>query len=121
MPTTTSSASRSAFLSRGSADARAAALGADAVVLDVEMAVKRAYWSLWQAHQRLAVYERQRVLAERFAKTAEQRYAIGGVPQSDVLRAQVELTHAITDAQSGSLAIDTARAALNALLSRPPD
>jgi outer membrane protein TolC len=102
-------------------DARAAALGADAVVLDVEMAVKRAYWSLWQAHQRLAVYERQRVLAERFAKTAEQRYATGGVPQSDVLRAQVELTHAITDAQSGSLAIDTARTALNALLSRPPD
>ena len=102
-------------------DARAVALGADAVVLDVETAVKRAYWSLWQAHQRLAVYERQRVLAERFAKTAEQRYAIGGVPQSDVLRAQVELTHAITDAQSGSLAIDTARAALNALLSRPPD
>jgi outer membrane protein TolC len=102
-------------------EARAAALGADAVVLDVETAVKRAYWSLWQAHQRLAVYERQRVLAERFAKTAEQRYAIGGVPQSDVLRAQVELTHAITDVQSGSLAIDTARAALNALLSRPPD
>jgi outer membrane protein, heavy metal efflux system len=101
-------------------DARAAALGADAVVLDVEAAVKRAYWSLWQAHERLAVYERQRVLAERFEKTAVQRYAIGAVPQSDVLRAQVELTHAITDVQSGSLAIDTARAALNALLSRPP-
>jgi cobalt-zinc-cadmium efflux system outer membrane protein len=101
-------------------DARAAALGADAVVLDVEAAVKRAYWSLWQGHQRLVVYERQRVLAERFAKTAEQRYASGGVPQSDVLRAQFELTHAITEVQSGSLAIDTARAALNALLSRPP-
>jgi outer membrane protein TolC len=101
-------------------DARAATLGADAVGLDVEAAVKRAYWSLWQAHQRVAVYERQRVLAERFAKTAEQRYATGGVPQSDVLRAQVELTHAITDVQTASLAIDTARAALNALLSRPP-
>jgi outer membrane protein, heavy metal efflux system len=101
-------------------DARAAALGAGAVVLDVEAAVKRAYWSLWQAHQRLGVYERERVLAERFAKTAEQRYAAGGVPQSDVLRAQVELTHAITEVQSGALAIETARAALNALLSRPP-
>jgi len=101
-------------------DARAAALDADAVVLDVETAVKRAYWSLWRAHQRLAIYERQRVLTERFAKTAEQRYAVGGVPQADVLRAQVELTHAITEVQSGSLAIDTARAGLNALLSRPP-
>jgi outer membrane protein, heavy metal efflux system len=100
--------------------ARAMAHGADAVVLEVEVAVKRAYWSLWQAHQRVAVYERERVLAERFAKTAEQRYAISGVPQSDVLRAQVELTRAITEARTGALAIDTARAALNALLSRPP-
>src|SRR5262249_51899842 len=101
-------------------DARAAALGADAVVLDVEAAVKRAFWSLWQAHQPGAGYERQRGLAERFAKTAQERDAAGGGPPSGVLRAQVELTHAITDVQTASLAIDTARAALNALLSRPP-
>ncbi len=101
--------------------ARAVARSADAVVLDVEAAVKRAYWSLWQAHQRVAVYERQRLLAERFARTVEERYATSGVPQSDVLRAQVELTHAVTEVQTGALAIDTARAGLNALLSRPPD
>jgi outer membrane protein, heavy metal efflux system len=101
-------------------EARAVARGADAVGLDVEAAVKRAYWSLWEAHQRVAVYERARILAERFAKTAEQRYAISGVPQSDVLRAQVELTRAITEARTGALAIETARATLNALLSRPP-
>ncbi len=101
-------------------DARAMARSADAVALDVEAAVKRAYWSLWQAQQRVAVYQRQRVLAERFAKTAAERYTTGGVPQADVLRAQVELSHAITDVQTGALAIDTARAGLNALLSRPP-
>ncbi len=101
-------------------EARAMSHGADAVVLDVEAEVRRTYWSLWQAHQRVAVYERQRVLAERFASTAVQRYATGGVPQSDVLRAQVELTRAITEVKTGSLAIDTARAGLNALLSRPP-
>ncbi len=101
-------------------EARAMSHGADAVVLDVEAEVRRAYWSLWQAHERVAVYERQRVLAERFATTAVQRYAIGGVPQSDVLRAQVELTHAVTEVKTGTLAIDTARASLNALLSRPP-
>ena len=37
-----------------------------------------------------------------------------------MLRAQVELTHAATDVQTGALAIDTARAGLNALLSRSP-
>jgi len=101
-------------------EARAASHGADAVVLDVEQEVKRAYWELWRAHERVAVYERQRVLAERVAKTAEQRYASSAVPQSDVLRAQIELTHAVTEAKTGALAIDTARAALNALLSRRP-
>src|SRR5262249_21851018 len=77
-------------------------------------------WRVWRGDEGLAIYERQRVLTERFAKTAEQRYAVGGVPQADVLRAQVELTHAITEVQSGSLAIDTARAGLNARLGRPP-
>jgi outer membrane protein, heavy metal efflux system len=101
-------------------EAHAMAQSADAVALDVEAAVKRAYWSLWQAHQRIVVYERQRQLAERFAKAAEGRYATGGAPQADVLRAQVELTHAATDVQTGALAIDTTRAGLNALLSRLP-
>src|SRR5215813_6026739 len=50
-------------------EARAMAHGADAVALEVEASVKRAYWSLWQASKRVGVYERQRVLAERFAKT----------------------------------------------------
>jgi cobalt-zinc-cadmium efflux system outer membrane protein len=67
-------------------EARATGYAADAVVLDIDVEVKRAYWSLWQAHERVAIYERERILAERFAKTAEQRYATGGVPQSDVLR-----------------------------------
>src|SRR5262245_27486604 len=101
-------------------EARAMAHGAEAVGLEVEVNVKRAYWSLWQAHQRVAIYEGDRVLAERFAKTAEQRYATGGVTQSDVLRAQVELTRALTETKTGAAAIDTARAGLNALLSRPP-
>jgi cobalt-zinc-cadmium efflux system outer membrane protein len=100
--------------------ARAMGHAADAVVLDVDVEVKRAYWSLWRAHERVAVYERERILAERFARTAEQRYAIGGVSQSDVLRAQVELTRAITETRTAGLAIETARARLNALLSRPP-
>jgi cobalt-zinc-cadmium efflux system outer membrane protein len=102
-------------------EARAASHGAEAVVLDVEAEVKRAYWTLWRVHERAAVYERQRVLTERFARTAEQRYAVSAVPQSDVLRAQVELTHTVTEVQTGALAIESARAALNALLSRPPD
>jgi cobalt-zinc-cadmium efflux system outer membrane protein len=90
------------------------------VELDVAAAVKRAYYDLWAAHELLDVYSRERGLVERFARIAEQKYGVGEVAQSDVLRAQVELTHFINRVTTQTLAIDGARAELNALLSRPP-
>src|SRR5262249_54453374 len=65
------------------------------VELDVAAAVKRGYYELWAAHQLRDVYGRERGLVERFARIAEQKYGVGEVAQSDVLRAQVELTHFI--------------------------
>jgi outer membrane protein TolC len=90
------------------------------VELDVATAVKRAYWDLWAAHALYGVYDRERGLLERFARIAEQKYAVGEVAQSDALRAQVELTHAVNRVSTQALAIDGAGAELNALLSRPP-
>ena len=90
------------------------------VELDVAAAVKRAYYDLWAAHELLHVYSRERGLVERFARIAEQKYGVGQVAQSDVLRAQVELTHFINRVTTQTLAIDGARAELNALLSRAP-
>ncbi|HLY37940.1 MAG TPA: TolC family protein, partial [Candidatus Binatia bacterium] len=90
------------------------------VELDVLAAVKRAYYDLWAAHELLDVYSRERGLVERFAHVAEQKYGVGEVAQSDVLRAQVELTHFVNRVTTQTLAIDGARAELNALLSRPP-
>lgn len=91
------------------------------VELDVDTAVKRAFYDLWAAHELLDVYGRERGLVERFARIAEQKYGVGEVAQSDVLRAQVELTHLINRVTTQALAIDGARAELNALLSEPPD
>jgi outer membrane protein, heavy metal efflux system len=90
------------------------------VELDVVTAVKRAYYDLWAAHELLHVYSRERGLVERFARVAEQKYGVGEVAQSDVLRAQVELTHSINRVTTQTLAIDGVRAELNALLSRSP-
>ena len=101
-------------------EARAMARGVDTAVLDVDLAVKRAYWTLWRAHRRLGVYEQERAIAERVARTAEGRYAAGGVPQADVLRAQVGLTHAVTDAKTGELTVELAESDLNVLLDRSP-
>ena len=93
---------------------------AAAVELDVVAEVKRAYFDLWQAHQNLRVYNRERTLLERFARTAERRYGTGDVPQTDVLRAHVELTRTVNRVTTEDLAIASARAELNALLSREP-
>ena len=93
---------------------------AESVELDVVAAVKRAYYDLWQAHQNLLVYNREKTLLDRFARTAERRYGTGNVSQTDVLRAQVELTRTVNRVTTETLAIATARAELNALLSREP-
>src|SRR5579885_2809783 len=100
-------------------EAEVAARDADGTALDVITAVKRAYWGLWLAHATLAVDARDKELAARYAKIAENKYAVGTVAQSDVLRAQVELVHMANRLITDRLAVDTARAELNTLLSRP--
>jgi cobalt-zinc-cadmium efflux system outer membrane protein len=100
-------------------DADVAGRRADAVELDVVASVKRAYYALWQAHQNLRIYSRDKKLAEQFATIAEQKYAVGQVSQPDVLRAQVELTRLVNRVTTQTLGIDGAAAELNALLSRP--
>lgn len=89
--------------------------------LDVIVDAKRAYFDLWEAHQRLRIFERERDIAQRIAHVAERRYGTGEVTQSDVLRAQTELTRLVIQASTAGLAIDSARAELNVILSRPPD
>ena len=100
-------------------DADVAGRRADAVELDVVAAVTRAYYGLWQAHQNLKIYSRDKQLVEQFATIAEQKYAVGQVSQPDVLRAQVELTRLINRVTTQTLGIDGAAAELSALLSWP--
>lgn len=89
--------------------------------LEVRAAVTSAYADLWLAGERARIITRDRVLFERSARTAESQYAIGQTAQADVLRAQVELTHSVIEERTAGLAIEAARAELNALLSRTPD
>jgi outer membrane protein TolC len=101
-------------------DADMAKNDVEGVALDVETAIKRAYYGLWLVHQNLEVYSRDKDLVQRFARIAEKKYGVGEVPQADVLRAQVEVTRLINRVTTETLAIDSARAELNALISRAP-
>jgi cobalt-zinc-cadmium efflux system outer membrane protein len=89
--------------------------------LDVVAAATRAYYDLWEAYARLAIYVRDRNLAERFSHIVEQRYATGAASQSDVLRAQVEFTHQVNQVQTQALTIGRAEAELRGVLSRDGD
>src|SRR5581483_897842 len=102
-------------------DADVARRDADAVTLDVVHGVKRAYSDLWLEHEQLRVSGREKALVERFARIAEEKYAVGDVSQPDVLQAQLEVTRLSSRVTTQTLAIDVARAELNALLSRPAD
>ncbi len=95
--------------------------GADAVELDVLAAVKRAYVDLWLAYERHAVSTREQTLLDRMTHVVESRYATSDATQADVLRSQVELTHVVTRLATETIAIERARLALAALLSKAPD
>jgi cobalt-zinc-cadmium efflux system outer membrane protein len=95
----------------------------DATSVEVALvaAVKGAYATLWEAHERLQILRRDQELAQRFARVAEQRYATGGATQADLLRAQGEVSHVANDLALEPLAIESATAELNSLLGRGPD
>jgi outer membrane protein, heavy metal efflux system len=102
-------------------DADVADADASGAGLELDAAVRRAFYELWGAHELEDVYGRERAIVERLAHIAEQKYAVGEVAQSDVLRAQVELTRVVNRHSTQALAIDAARAEMNALLGREAD
>lgn len=88
---------------------------------DILTQVKEAYYTLMYAERAVEIFNENVGIMRRFARTAESKYSVGKTPQSDVLRAQVELSKmenmAITTAQEQ----ETAQAKLNALLDRRPE
>ncbi len=89
--------------------------------IDTVAQLKKAYYDLWSVYRNLEVYRRDQALLAQFARIAEQKYAVGQVSQSDVLRAHVEHTRLINRVTTETLALGKAQARLNAVLSRAPE
>jgi cobalt-zinc-cadmium efflux system outer membrane protein len=100
-------------------DAEMAAKEARGTELDVITGITKAYYDLWRVHRLIAVYSREKDLVQRVARIAEQKYGTSEVSQSDVLRAQVELTHLINRVHTETLSVRSAEAELREMLSRP--
>ena len=95
--------------------------GLRATEIDTVAQLKKAYYDLWLVYRNLEIYRRDQALVAQFVRIAEQKYAVGQVSQPDVLRAQVEHTRLINRVTTETLALGTAQARLNAILSRPPE
>jgi outer membrane protein TolC len=100
-------------------DAKMAGKEARGTELDVVAGITKAYYDLWRIHRLIAVYTREKDLVQRLARIAEQKYGTSEVSQSDVLRAQVELTHLINRVHTETLSVRSAEAELREMLSRP--
>jgi outer membrane protein TolC len=92
----------------------------DQVRLDVRVRVHKAYDSLLLAQEEFLIHDQHVGIARQAIAAARIKYAVGKVPQQDILKAQVALTalteHMIRFGQEAGLA----RARLNTLLGRDP-
>jgi outer membrane protein, heavy metal efflux system len=104
-----------------SADAKQQAVGIERVRLDVEAEVRRAYLELNLARDRLQILTRLDALWSKSEGTARVRYESGEAPQSDVLRAQLELNRLRRRRWALEAEVRSSVQALNRLRSKPLD
>lgn len=92
-----------------------------ATVRDVLAKVKEAYYDLMFADRAKQIFTDNVEIMRKFAKIAEAKYATARVPQSDVLRSQVELFKMLNVLVAVGQEYETALARLNSLLDRHPE
>lgn len=97
------------------------AAGSAVTTLAVERDVRSRYWELYHVDQALAVMERTLAVLRELASVANAMYAVGTVPQSDVVRAQTALTRMQQEIEEMRLMRVRAAAALNAAMGREAD
>ena len=90
----------------------------DLLKLDLTFLVKRAFYGLLLAQEKLTYAQRNQGLAQDFLDKAELKHEAGDVAQVEVLRAKVEAATAANEVRAAANDIRLARATLNYLLSR---
>ena len=94
------------------------AAGSDEAQLQVERDVRARYWELYHVDQALGVMDRTVAVLRELASVAGAMYAVGTVPQSDVVRAQTAITRMEQEIEAMRLDRVKAVAELNAALGR---
>jgi outer membrane protein TolC len=95
--------------------------GYQATQLAVAAKLKEAYYDLHYVHDAIAVVNKNKLLLQDFAQTAEARYAVGQAAQQDVLRSQTEISRLLARLASLEQRRQSLHADINRLLNRLPD
>lgn len=102
-------------------DSARVAAGSEGIALEVERDVRARYWELYHVDQALAVMDRTLAVLRELASVSGAMYAVGTVPQADVIRAQTALTRMRQEIEEMQLMRVRAVSELNAAMGRPAD
>lgn len=91
-----------------------------AKALAVAARTVRAFYGLYFTEKAIVILDEQQGVLDGITEVADKKYATGKAPQAMVFRAQVELAKLGEDLITARQELLSARAALNALLNRPP-
>ncbi len=87
---------------------------------EVRSKVKSAYAMYFLTVKSIEIFQKNAELMRHFAKVSESKYSVGKVSQTDVLRAQIELSKMLNMLVTLNQEKETAQAMLNTLLNRRP-
>jgi outer membrane protein TolC len=93
----------------------------DVTRLDVKIRVRKAFYDLLRAEDGLRIHDQHLDIARQAVEAARIKYAVGRVPQQDILKAQVSVTRLAEHLIHFDQDAEIARARLNTLLGHDPN
>jgi outer membrane protein, heavy metal efflux system len=94
--------------------------GLEATRLDVRIRVRKAFYDLLRAEDGLRIHDEHVDIARQAVEAARIKYAVGKVPQKDILKAQISVTRLAEHLIHFEQDIELAQAHLDTLLGRDP-
>jgi outer membrane protein TolC len=111
---------RSLRTSVAQADVAEAKAALEATRLDVRIRVRKAFYDLLRAEDGLRIHDEHVDIARQAVEAARIKYAVGKVPQQDILKAQISVTRLAEHLIHFEQDIEVAQAHLDTLIGHDP-
>ena len=111
---------RSLRTSVAEADVAEAKAALEATRLDIRIRVRKAFYDLLRAEDGLRIHDQHVDIARQAVEAARIKYAVGKVPQQDILKAQISVTRLAEHLIHFEQDIEVAKAHLDTLIGHDP-